>query len=145
MSKREKNNTTLLIFYVDTRKKFESNMMQWLSFRGGVPYQNHHACCEKVKFVRSIYTNLPQMGQKLYHAILMMIHDSMPCFMNFRRFFYLLVFLNQVSQCLRPSDGGRVFDIHSHFLHGTKACTQGQRFDFSTNLYGPEHVHVVQI
>ena len=31
----------------------------------------------------------------------------------------LLKFKNQVSQCLRPSDGGRVFDIHSHFLHGT--------------------------
>ena len=31
----------------------------------------------------------------------------------------LLEFKNQVTQCLRPSDGGRVFDIHSHFLHGT--------------------------
>ena len=46
-------------------------------------------------------------------------HDSMPSFMNFRRVLDLLEFKNQVSQCLRPSDGGRVFEIHSHFLHVT--------------------------
>ena len=69
--------------------------------------------------VRSIYPNLPQMGQKIYHDMLMPLHDSMPSFMNFRRDLDLLEFKNQVSQCLRPSDGGRVFDIHSHFLHGT--------------------------
>ena len=38
-----------------------------------------------------------------------------------------------------------VFEIHSHFLHGTKAHTEGHKFDFSTNLYALEHVHVVQI
>ena len=59
------------------------------------------------------------MGQKNYHGILMPLHDSMPSFMNFRRALDLLQFKNQVSQCLRPSDDGRVFDIHSHFLHGT--------------------------
>ena len=31
------------------------------------------------------------------------------------------------------------------FLHGTYACTQGQIFDFSMNLYALEHAHVVQI
>ena len=69
--------------------------------------------------VRSIYPNLPQMGQNLYHGMLMPLHDSMPSFMNFRRVLDLLEFKNQASQCLRPSDGGRVFEIHSHFLHGT--------------------------
>ena len=69
--------------------------------------------------VRSISPNLPQMGQKIYHGMLMPLHDSMPSFMNFRRAFDLLEFKNQVSQCLRPSDRGRVFDIRSHFLHGT--------------------------
>jgi len=53
------------------------------------------------------------------HGMLMLLHDSMPSFMNFRRVLDLLEFKNQVSQCLRPSDGGSVFDIHSHFLHGT--------------------------
>ena len=46
---------------------------------------------------------------------------------------------------LRAINGAMVFEIHSHFLHGTLACTEGHRFDFSTNLYALEHVHVVQI
>ena len=105
-----------------TREFFLSNKRQWISFhpqRWDDPCQNHHACCEKLWFVGSIYPNLPQMGQKFYHGMLMLLHDSMPSFMNFRRVLDLLEFKNQVSQCLRPSDGGRVFDIHSHFLHGT--------------------------
>src|SRR6266496_1422868 len=104
------------------RKKFERNNRKWISFgpQGwDFPYRNHHACCEKLWFVRSIYPNLPQMGQKIYHSILMPLHDSMPSFMNSRRVLDLLEFKNEVSQCLRPSDGGRVLDIHSHFLHGT--------------------------
>src|SRR5215216_5160359 len=105
-----------------TREIFESNKRQWISFspqRWDVPYRNHQACCEKLWFVRSISPNLPQMGQKFYHGMLMPLHDSMPSFMNFRRALDLLELKNQVSQCLRPSDSGRVFDIHSHFLHGT--------------------------
>ena len=50
--------------------------------RWDVPYQTHHACCEKLWFVRSIYPNLPQMGQYLYHGMLMPLHDSMPSFIN---------------------------------------------------------------
>ena len=33
--------------------------------------------------------------------------------------FWIYYNLNQVSRCFRASDGARVFDIHSHFLHGT--------------------------
>ena len=101
---------------------FGSNKRQWISFRPqrwDVPYRNHHACCEKLWFVRSIYLNLPQMGQIFYHGMLMPLHDSMPSFMNFRQVLDLLEFKKRVSQCLWPSGGGRVFDIHSHFLHGT--------------------------
>ena len=88
--------------------------------KGGMsPTENHHACCEKLQFVRSIYPNVPQMGQNLYDGMLIPLHDSMPSFMNFRRVLDLLEFTNHVSQCLRPSDGGRVFEIHSHFLLGT--------------------------
>ena len=82
-------------------KKIESNKRQWISFRPQrwhVPYRNHHACCEKLWFVRSIYPNLPQMGQKFYHGMLMPLHDSMPSFMNFRRVLDLLEFKNQASQ-----------------------------------------------
>ena len=120
--KSQKIDTTLPSFYVDTRKKIEIEKRQWISFhsqRWDVPYRNYHACCEKLCFVRSIYPNLRQMGQQFYHDMLMLLHDSMPSFMNSGRVLDLLEFKNQVSQCLWLSDGGRVFDIHSHFLHGT--------------------------
>ena len=63
------------------------------------PTENHHACCEKLRLVRSIYPNLAQMGQNLYHGMLMPLHDSMPSFMNFRWVLNLLEFKNQASQC----------------------------------------------
>ena len=104
--KNHKNHTTLLLFYVDMRRKIESNKRQWISLcpqSWCVPYRNHHDCCEKLWFVRSIYPNLPQMGRNLYHGMLMPLHDSMPSFMNFRRVLDLIEFKNQVSQCLRQS------------------------------------------
>ena len=52
-----------------------------------------------VLVVRSISPNLPQMGQNLYHGMLMPLHDSMPSFMNFRRVLVLLEFKNHASQC----------------------------------------------
>ena len=78
--------------------------MDIISYRKvNVPYLNHRACCEKLWFVRSISPNLPQMGQKIYHGMLMPLQDSMPSFMNFRRALDLLEFKNQVYQCLRQS------------------------------------------
>ena len=97
-----KNHTTLLLFYVDTRKKMKAirgNGYHFVHKGGTFPTENHHACCEKLRFVRSIYPNLPQMGQNLYHGMLMLLHDSMPGFMNFRRVLDLLEFKNQASQC----------------------------------------------
>ena len=89
------------------------------SQRWDVPYRNHHACCEKLWFVRSIYPNLPQMGQLFYHGMLMPLHDTMPSFINFRRVLDLLEFKNQASQCFAAINGALVFEIHSHFLNGT--------------------------
>ena len=120
--KNHKNSHNTPVVLCWHEKKFESNKRQWISFcpqRWDVPYLNHHACCEKLWFVRSISPNLPQMGQIFYHDMLMPLHYSMPSFMNFGRVLDLLEFKNHVSQCLRPSDGGRVFDIHCRFLHGT--------------------------
>ena len=94
--------TTLLLFYVDTRKNLKAirgNGYRFVHKGGTFPTKNHHACCEKLQFVRSIYPNLPQMGQKIYHGMLMPLHDSMPSFMNFRRVLDLLEFKNQASQC----------------------------------------------
>ena len=83
-------------------KFFKSNKRQRISFRPqrwDVPYRNHDTYCEKLWFVRSIYPNLPQMGQILYHDILMPFHDSMQSFMNFILVLDLLEFENQASQC----------------------------------------------
>ena len=49
--------------------------------------------------IRSVYPNLPHMGQKIYHDMLMPLHDTMPSFLNFRRVLDLLEFKNQVSHC----------------------------------------------
>ena len=70
---------------------------------------NHHAGCEKLWFV----------GQKIYHGMLMPLHDSMPSFINFRQVFDLLEFKNQASQCFAAVNGAPVFEIQTHFLHGT--------------------------
>src|SRR3990170_7363378 len=103
MSKRTpKNHTTLLLFYVDTRKNLKAirgNVYRFVPKVGTFPTENHHACCEKLRFVRSIYPNLPQMGQNLYHSMLLLLHNSMPSFMNFRRVLDLIEFKNQASQC----------------------------------------------
>ena len=105
--KSEKNHTTLLLFYVDTRKKLKAirgNGYRFVHKGGTFPTENHHACCEKLRFVRSIYPNLPQMGQNLYHDMLMPLHDSMPSFMNFRRVLDLLEFKKQASQCFAGNE-----------------------------------------
>ena len=86
-----------------TRKKLKvirGNGYRFGHEGGTFPTENHHACCEKLRFVRSIYPNLQQMGQKFYHGMLMPLHDSMPSFMNFKRVLDLLEFKNQASQCI---------------------------------------------
>ena len=80
-------------------KAIRGNGYRFVPKGGTCPTENHHACCEKLRFVRSIYSNLPQMGQNLYHNMLMQLHDCMPNFMNFRRVLNLLEFKNQASQC----------------------------------------------
>ena len=70
MSKRTPKNhkihITLMLFYVDTRKKFKAisgNGYRFVPKGGMSPTENHHARCEKLRFVRSIYSNLPQMDK----------------------------------------------------------------------------------
>ena len=71
---------------------------------GTFPTENHHACCEKLRFVRSIYPNLPKMGQKVYHSMLMPLHDCMPRFMNFKWVLDLLEFEKKgISMCCSQS------------------------------------------
>ena len=80
-------------------KAIRGNGYRFVPKGGTFPTENHHACCEKIRFVKSIYSNLPQMGQNLYHDVLMPLHESMPSFMNIIRVLYLLEFKNQASQC----------------------------------------------
>ena len=89
-------------YYMLTREKnlkaIRGNGYRFFHKGGTFPTEKHHAWCEKVRFVRSIDPNLPQMGQNLYHGMLMPVHDSMPSFMNFRRVLDLLEFKNKASQ-----------------------------------------------
>ena len=101
-SKNPKIDTTLMLFYVNTRKNIEIENRQCILFssrkvKRSLPKPS--GVCENLWFVRSITPNLPQMGQKIYHDMLMPLHDSMPSFMNFRWVLDLLEFQNQVSQC----------------------------------------------
>ena len=100
-------------------KAIRGNGYRFVHKGGTFPSENHHACCEKLRFVRSIYPNRPQMGQNLYHGMLMPLHDSMPSFMNFKRVLDLLEFKTRHLNVLSAINGAPVFEIHSHFLHGT--------------------------
>ena len=80
-------------------KEIRGNVYCFVHKGGMFPTENHHACCEKLWFVRCLYPKLPQMGQHLYHGMLMPLHDTMPSFMNFRRVLDLLEFKNKASQC----------------------------------------------
>ena len=100
-------------------KAIRGNGYRFFHKGGMFPNENHHACCEKLRFVRSIYQNLPQMGQDFYHGMLMLLHDSIRSFMNFRRGLHLLEFKTRHLNVLPAINGALVFEIHSNFLHGT--------------------------
>ena len=103
MSKRTpKIHTTLLLFYVDTRKKIETNKMQWISFRAqrwDVPYRKPSCFLWEAPVCEKHIPKPAPNGTKNYHGMLMPLHESMPSFMNFRRVLDLLEFKNQASQC----------------------------------------------
>ena len=92
------NTPIVLCWHEKKTKAIRGNGYRFVPKGGTFPTENHHACCEKLRFVRSIYPNLPQMGQNFYHGMLMQLHDSMPSFRNFRRVLDLLEFKNQVPQ-----------------------------------------------
>ena len=96
---KKSHNTPVVLCWHENLKAIRGNGYRFVPKGGAFPTENHHACCEKLRFVTSIYPNLPQMGQNLYHDMLMPLHDSMRSFMNFRRVLYLLEYKNQASQC----------------------------------------------
>ena len=80
-------------------KAIRGNGYRFVPKGGTFPTENHHACCEKLRFSRIIYPSMPQMGQNLYHDMLKPLRGSMPSFMNIRLVLELLEFKNQASQC----------------------------------------------
>src|SRR5215216_580607 len=89
------HNTALLLFYVRYRNFFKAirgNGYRFVPKGGTFPTETTRL------LVRSLYPNQPQMGQNIYHNMLMTLHDTMPSFMNFKRVLDLLEFQNQVSQ-----------------------------------------------
>ena len=72
-------------------------------------------------FVGCHYSSAPslQMDTKNTTACRVPFHDSMPSFMNFRRVLDLLEFKTSHLNVLPAINGALVFEIHSHFLHGT--------------------------
>ena len=94
-------------------KAIRGNGYRFVDKGGTFPTENHHACCENLRFVRNIYPNLHQMGPNLYHGMLMPLHDSMPSFMNFRRVLDLLEFKNKV--CQHFADNQRCPGVRNSF------------------------------
>ena len=137
-----------MLFYVDTRKKIESNKRQWISFRPqrwNVPYKKPSCLLWETLVCEKHIPKPAPNGTEIYHGMLMPLHDSMPSFMNFRRVLDLLEFKNEASQCFAGNQRCPGVWNSFPFLAWDLPCTQGHRFDFSTNLYALEHVHVVQI
>ena len=71
---------TLLLVYVTSRKKIKARRGKECRF---VHKGDTFPTGTMRLLVRSLYQNLPQMGQKFYHGMLVPLHDSMPSFMNF--------------------------------------------------------------
>ena len=110
-----KLNTTLLLFYVDTTKILKAirgNEYRFIPRGGTFPAKTIMLVMREALVNEKLIPKPTPNGTKIYHGMLMPLHDTMPSFVNFRRVLDLLEFKNQVSQCLRPSDGARVFEIH---------------------------------
>ena len=100
--KNHKNSHNTPVVLCWHEKSFQSIKRQWISFRPqrwDVPYRKPSCLLWEAPVCEKHIQNLPQMGQNLYHEMLMPLHDSMPSFMNFRRVFDLLELKNLASQC----------------------------------------------
>ena len=140
------HNTPVVLCWHENLKAIRGNGYRFVPKGGTFPTENHHVCCEKLRFVRSIYPNLPHMGQYLYHDMLMPLHDSMPSFMNFRRVLDLLEFKNQASQCFAGNQRcPGVWNSFPFLAWDLEIHPRTHTCDFSNNFGALEHVLVVQI
>ena len=115
------------------RKKFKAirgNGYRFVPKGGAFPTETIMLVVRSFGLWEAYTQTCPQMGQNLYHGMLMPLHDSMPSFMNFRRVLDLVEFKTRHLNVLPGIHGALEFEIHSHFLPGNKECTQGHIFDF---------------
>ena len=97
---KKSHNTPVVLCWHDKKlKALRGNGYHFAPKVGAFPTETIMLVVRSSRFVRSIYPNLPQTGHKIYHSMLMPLHDSMPSFMNFRRVLDSLEFKNQASHC----------------------------------------------
>ena len=97
-----KFDTTLLSFYVDTRKIFKAitgNGYRFVPKGGTFPTETIRLVVRSSDLWESYTQTCPKWDKKNSMVCRVPFHDSMPGFMNFRRVLDLLEFKNQVSQC----------------------------------------------
>ena len=96
-----KIDTTLLLFYVDTRKNLKAIRGNGYRFvpKGGRSLSKPSCLLWEALVCEKHIPKPAPNGTFFYHDMLMPLHDSMPSFMNFRRVLELLEFKNQASQC----------------------------------------------
>ena len=99
--KNSKLNTTLLLFYVDTRKFWKAirgNGYRFVPKGGTFPTETITLVVRSSGLWEAYTQTCPKWDKNFTTAFRVPLHDTMPSFMNFRRVFDLLEFKNQVSQ-----------------------------------------------
>ena len=100
---KKSQNTTLLLFYVDSRNFFWNweDATDIVLSRKVKPSLSKpsHLLWEALVYEKFIPKPSQNGTKKIYHDMLMPLHDSMPSLMNFRRVSDLLEFKNQASHC----------------------------------------------
>ena len=113
------NTPIVLCWHEKILKAIRGNGYRFVSKGGTFPTENHHACCEKLWFVRSITQTCPKWD-KFFTTV---------CWCRFRiacqiswisdEFWIYYNLKTRHLNVLPAINGALVFEIHSHFLHGT--------------------------
>ena len=145
--KNPKLNTTLMLFYVDTRnflKAIRGNGYRLVPKGGTFPIETIMLVVRSSDLWEA-YTRTCLKWEFFYHCMLMPLHDSMPSFMNFRRVLDLLEFKNQASQRFAGNQQCPGVWISFPSLAWDLEIHPRTHMWFLTNFHALEYVHVVQI
>ena len=105
-----------------TRKKIGSNKRQWILFlpqRWGVPYPTHHACCENSGLWEAYTQTCPKWDKQI--TMTCWCRSMIACQVSWisDEFWIYKNLKTRHLNVLPAINGAPVFEIHSHFLHGT--------------------------